>query len=245
MNVAEEKSQLNLLKFRFGLNHINNNLYAYAANNPVKYTDPDGRKLFVSGTKEYMAKVQRELTKLCPGARINFDTGEVTLSTSSKDTQGYKLLSTLIDSEKSNTIWIGDSRQIDLTSGPYGNSVRCYDTKIALSNGELIGDYTTVDGKIGGPMNTVINFDPDNVFGGKNDNGSNVRPPFVGLAHECGHSEAINNGTQTYEKPVYIPGTTPSREENSLKWENLIRKEHRLTPRSNYFYKPKEKPEGE
>lgn len=27
----------------FAGNHINGNLYAYAANNPVKYTDPDGR----------------------------------------------------------------------------------------------------------------------------------------------------------------------------------------------------------
>ena len=30
-------------------NHINGNLYHYAGNNPVKYTDPDGRSLFSEG----------------------------------------------------------------------------------------------------------------------------------------------------------------------------------------------------
>ena len=36
--------KLNLRVLQSVLSHINNNLYAYAGNNPVKYTDPDGRE---------------------------------------------------------------------------------------------------------------------------------------------------------------------------------------------------------
>lgn len=91
---------------------------------------------------------------------------------------------------------------------------------------------------VSGPKNSLINFDPDNWNGGKDDDGSNHRPPFVWLAHEMGHSEANNNGTQTHEPYDCIHGTTPERERNSIKRENEIRGEHNLTPRTNYFYKP-------
>jgi len=39
-------------------NHINSNLYAYAANNPVHYIDPDGN---------YQSDAQKELTKILSG----------------------------------------------------------------------------------------------------------------------------------------------------------------------------------
>ena len=41
----------NVLSISPVFNHINSNLYAYAANNPVKYTDPDGEFLFLSVSK--------------------------------------------------------------------------------------------------------------------------------------------------------------------------------------------------
>ena len=211
-------------------------MYAYAANNPVKYTDPDGRKLYVSGSKQYMAAVQRELSNLCSGAILNFDTGEVTLSQHAKtlNPNGYDLLSSLIDSPKTNTIWLGDSRMRDENGNINGNSAYPYDTRLILTNGKFDADYNIVNNNYG-PMNSVINFDPDSCQGGEDDNGSTIRPPFIGLSHESGHSEAINNGTQTYERYQYIHGTTPNREKNSLKRENEIRAENKLTPRSYYI----------
>lgn len=183
-----------------------------------------------------MAAVQKELTKLCPGAMVNLDTGEVTLSPNSKseNSKGYELLSSLINSPKKNIIWLGDSRMTDKDGDIIGNSAYPYDTRISIVNGEFDADFNIVDNKIGA-MNSVINFDPNNWHGGKDDNGSTYRPPYVGLSHEGGHSEAINNGTQTYEKNTYIPGTTPKRETNSLKRENEIREENGLTPRTFYY----------
>ncbi len=217
-------------------NHINFNLYHYAGNNPVKYTDPDGRKLYVCGSKQYMAAVQRELSNLCSGAILNFDTGEVTLSPHAKtlNPNGYDLLSSLIDSPKTNTIWLGNSRMRDENGNINGNSAYPYDTRLILTNGKFDADYNIVNNNYG-PMNSVINFDPDSWQGGEDDNGSTIRPPFIGLSHESGHSEAINNGTQTYERYQYILGTTPNREKNSLKRENEIRAENKLTPRSYYI----------
>ena len=39
-----KKYNQNLPGMGGAFNHINGNLFAYAANNPVKYTDPDGRE---------------------------------------------------------------------------------------------------------------------------------------------------------------------------------------------------------
>lgn len=39
--------------FRRKFNHINSNLYHYAGNNPVKYTDPDGNEILAVTSKQY------------------------------------------------------------------------------------------------------------------------------------------------------------------------------------------------
>ena len=187
--------------------------------------DPDGRILYVCGSKAYMSAVQNELSKICESAMVNLDTGEVTLSSYSKDSnpKGYELLSSLINKKKRNTICLGNSKLNNM------NNTTDYDSIICIKDGVIYGD------KKNGPQNTLISFDPDNWEGGVDDNNSTYRPPYIGLAHECGHSEVMNIGAKTSSLDIYKPGTTPDSEKNSLKRENDIREENGLTLRSVYF----------
>jgi hypothetical protein len=83
---------------------------------------------------------------------------------------------------------------------------------------------------------SIIEFDPSNWSGGKDEKGSTIRPPFVGLAHELGHAEDIDRGTVSFDwgNPSK-KGTTPPIETNSMKRENQIRNEHKVTPRSSFY----------
>jgi len=82
---------------------------------------------------------------------------------------------------------------------------------------------------------STIEFNPDRETGGTDSEGSNERPPFVGLAHELGHAEEYDAGTQSSEEHTFTPGTTPEGEVHSLKRENDVRKEHGLPERPSYY----------
>jgi len=87
-----------------------------------------------------------------------------------------------------------------------------------------------------GGTGSVIRFDPEDRTGGKDSEGSEVREPFIGLAHELGHAEAIDEGTQS--PPIFKqeePGTTPPSETNSVRRENEIRSEHGFPLRPSYY----------
>lgn len=45
-------------------NHINFNLYHYAGNNPIKYTDPDGREINLDGDAEVQKKILKLINNL-------------------------------------------------------------------------------------------------------------------------------------------------------------------------------------
>ena len=110
--------------------------------------DPDGKVLYVCGSKAYMAAVQRELSKICNGAMVNRDTGEVTLSSFSKvsNPKGYELLSSLINTPKRNTICLGNSKIIKM------NSTNGYNSIIYITDGIIYGDTKK------GPQNSLICF---------------------------------------------------------------------------------------
>jgi len=79
-----------------------------------------------------------------------------------------------------------------------------------------------------GPENgtgSLIRLDPN----------STVADPFIVLAHEMGHSDAIDNGTQVFRdlRILAAPGV-PVTELQSMTMENLVRAEHGLPQRERY-----------
>ena len=49
--------------------HINGNLYHYAGNNPLRYIDPNGRKIVIIGSKKFQEQVKKDLQKICEGEK--------------------------------------------------------------------------------------------------------------------------------------------------------------------------------
>jgi hypothetical protein len=82
---------------------------------------------------------------------------------------------------------------------------------------------------------STTNFNPTNTTGGVDSTGSTTRPPYVGLAHEWGHAEGIDQGTQTFDRGTRAPGTTPPSEQNSMLRENQQRNGNNLPTRPSYY----------
>lgn len=90
-------------------------------------------------------------------------------------------------------------------------------------------------GKRGERTGSIIQYNPDDKRGGVDDKGSTKRDPFIGLAHELGHSSEMDKGNHRTEPYTEVPGTTPPHEVESLKSENEARDSNGSTPRSTYY----------
>jgi RHS repeat-associated protein len=169
------------------------NWYAYVGNNPVKWTDPDGLKILISGPADFKKSVQDALDQLIskPGGKNLYDKLDQSL----------------------NIHEICPS-----TDG---------------GNAAAANDWTMADNGTG--SGSTIFFVPTKNTGGKDATGSYVRPPFVGLGHEMGHSLYIDQGIQNLNMGSGDSGTTPPAEKGSMNAENAIRKEHDLQLRPSYY----------
>jgi RHS repeat-associated protein len=198
------------------------NRYSYCRNNPLLYTDPTGHILYINGIKDpdIYESVLRKLKKIDPSVvltEVKEGSGKYQVSFDSKidigkHVKGHELLEKLAGNQDK-------THNVELkTSG--GNKT----TPIKGGNSEIVWNYESTKTQEGG---------------GPDDHGHYEREPYIGLAHELGHSEAYQEGKQ--EPRGYLDmnlvryPSTPKWEKNSIARENDIRRENDQTLRSSYF----------
>jgi RHS repeat-associated protein len=198
------------------------NRYSYCRNNPLVHTDPTGHYLYIYGinnTEIYtLVLLQLQfidpsvvLTEVKEGSGIYQVFFDSNISIEGHE-KGHDLLGNLAESKKEHNVKLDRYSPNQFHAKKDGNS-------------EIDWNYRSTRSREGG---------------GPDDEGSYRRDPFIGLAHELGHSEAHQQGKQKPKDPHWdmnllkLP-STPEWEENSIKRENDIRGENNRTLRSYYI----------
>ena len=150
-------------------NTVNLHLYHYSGNNPVKYTDPDGKVLKIAGNTDYQNQVMGVLKKLDPNVSINRRTGVVT-TTSTDNSAGAQLIRSLQTNK--NTVTIRENKYISTepksrekaeTLGVGTDSTIFFSTDATFTNEYFVKDK---DGNL---------------------SETNITPPEIALGHELIH----------------------------------------------------------
>ena len=169
-----------------GLNIYNimqsTNLYAYCINNPIRFIDPSGNVIQLSGTAAEMAQILSTMQELTDYTLAIDKNGVVYVSTfAGKDNikfaSGNELLTRMIDSSQTCTIQIRTGQ---------GNGGQAADMANAINKGKG-SDYTVFFDPTADPDIMTVDPATGNVSGAK-------RPNYVGLAHELIHSDRAMRG---------------------------------------------------
>jgi RHS repeat-associated protein len=231
--------------------------YAFCLNNPVRFTDSDGREVDIEHGTGFLGLGKKETLKYDNGSLYNKDgsayTGKVNgflkktvnaLSSLGKTSEGASMVTELQSS--SNVFTIKSAANNDFKA----NS--------SLKSGANLAEVQAVTGNTAGSNGSggTIFWNSNSSSGGLDLSGGTERPTFIGLGHEMGHASDSNRGLLHYggmdESGIVNPssftnvfiGATYNYEYNGLlksEWravyrENLIRSQVGIPLRTNYGY---------
>ncbi len=214
--------------------------YSYCANNPIKYTDPDGKKIVLAGTRAQMQQTLATLQKLTDDKlNVNYSTGVVTiptLSTGGSLSSGTALIRELNSKlPGARTVTIDNQNSTGVFSAGTTGNVAGHMPSADASNGTGVDAYVSFD-PTSNP--TIMTEDPTT----GNAQGTH-RPNEIGLGHELVHAYHYMTGTKgtgttsyTYTDAAGNAQTTSDKTEevntvgiagSSKYTENLLRQEQR------------------
>ena len=192
--------------------------YGYCLNNPLKFVDPDGKKIVIGsflgrllasfGVNNYEKKVEDHLNVL---KEINPEINNM-----------IKYIE-----QSSETVEIIN---IPITQKNRGNKTIRYYKDATLKQG------------------SIIQYDPDNYFTNSDVNRERKRNPIIGLSHELGHAESYLRGEGVnYNSNNALKRITPDveagnkNEKNAIEKENIVRKKFNIQIRDYDYYDKKNK----
>jgi len=189
--------------------------YVYVANNPLKYTDPNGDTIRVSifdaatnGLINYNYGVQNNVYGFYDAAGNIYAGGDQFVAT----------LTTALGTLRSQTVGRG---LVDDLAG----STNIVTIRSARAN----------ENNFATPAGDGIVWDSSSAIAGWNTAGNQNRPAFIGLGHEMAHVQDIWKGTFDGNSWVTVGANViPNAEKYATHIENQIRAEHGVPLRTHY-----------
>lgn len=230
--------------------------YAYVANSPIQFIDPDGERIEIAGNKDYAKNTLMDLQKLTNSKLKLKKEGDVFVVIIKKEKAVHKnkkldygtaLVKRLVEAKNNLT---GDDITTTITDNE-GIKKNISSSLVKKFMDAEKGGLTVSNG--GSPL---IRYDFDEGKDVVNEDGTKGRPKEIGLAHELIHADRIISNTtiERDDDPDFYERIDPDSGEKGVlyleevevrKLENNIRKEQnyklRATPEIDDDYEFEEK----
>ena len=194
--------------------------YQFAANNPVNNLDVNGDSLFMMVERSALGKDGFSTILSTPYYFHQLPGGDFGFS--DKQGQPYTGDNQFV-SDVSNAL-------NELRSKPRGREL-----VDGIVNSEKSVQVAQARENSADSKGTYIKWSSNNLKGGYDEKGSNLRPPYIGLGHELAHIEDIWRGT--YDNSIWgveAQKEIPNAEKYGMHIENQLRSEHNIPLRILY-----------
>ncbi len=218
------------------------NRYAYVKNNPLKYTDPTGKKIIISGTKNEQRAITQWLQIIAGDYKLKTTTEEgftiinqIPTEANSRNKQSLSMLREATNNRVKYFIMIDQLKIkpknvfLELTTK---SVIETSMNKLEEINNKIRqeAEQLGLNKRIAERADAIINLDIDESRIAKEKTGLRFDIPII-LAHEL-----LGHGLDYANNPSYSDENIILQESQAMYIENIVRKELGLGKRESYLY---------